>query len=267
MNYMTHSIAFFPKEEGGLDNERIIEDNVKKGPANTDAIKSILQSVDKKMRLKLRYIFSNDSSIETKIKFMIDINQTPSFLDDKEETQVYEHFAKELKILLNATAMCHEMYIRGEFSDAIELNKQYDGKLEKLARLLYKIERDLELIFHTDSANQIETIKASKLTKLDSFKELVDHEEKSILIDEYAKHNSTGKKTFSIKESTGKVIGNGVTCREELLQIAENAYNQSLPVDITVLNPDKVAAKKVKLTGEIIKIELNPTLLNTAAGE
>jgi len=35
MNYMTHSIAFFPKEEGGLDNERRIEDNVKKGPANT----------------------------------------------------------------------------------------------------------------------------------------------------------------------------------------------------------------------------------------
>ena len=111
-------------------------------------------------------------------------------------------------------------------------------------------------------------IKATKLIKLRPLKKTVKHIIKNVLIDEFAKHNKAGTITVSlIDASTFAVLGSKITIREELISLVEEAYLNSSPVNITVLNKDKVAPNKCRLSGEIIEIEKSETLINDNEGE
>lgn len=265
MNSITNDVTFI--ETGDSANALTITGG-EKYHTHTRAVSSILQLVDKKINFTFSFISPSGASPEGKIQFKIDGANKSIFSDSSEEVQIYNHFAKKLKTLLNETAIFHSLFNNEEFEDAIELNQQFDCKLEKIALELFKIERDLELVFHTDKPNQIANITAMKLPKLPPLTEIVSHQEKNILIDEYAKHNKAGTITVSLKEAcTLNLVGSKITIRNELISIVENAYLNSIPLDITVLNKDKIAPNNCKLSGEIIKIENTARLFSESGDE
>jgi hypothetical protein len=244
---------------------------------HTRAVSTILHLVTENTNLNFGFVLPSELSPEGKLQFKINGTQDSSVSnqfnldlnsDDDGEIQIYTRFAEKLKKLLQATNDFHLFYRNEEMEDAIKLNEQFNYKLEKVAHALFKIERDLVLIFHTEKPNQIAVIKATKLIKLRPLRKTVKHTLTNILIDEFAKHNKAGTITVSlIDASTFAVIGSKITIREELISLVDEAYLNSSPVNITVLNKDKVAPNKCRLSGEIIEIEESETLLNDDEGE
>lgn len=265
MSCITNDVTFI--ETGDSANALTITGG-EKYHTHTRAVSFILQLVDKKTNFRFSFISPSGTSPNGKIQFKINGANEPLLSDNDEEMQIYGHFAKKLKMLLNETVIFHSLVNNEEFEDAIELNQQFDYKLEKIALELSKIERDLELVFHTDKPNEITNITAMKLSKLPPLTEIISHDEKNVLIDEYAKHNKAGTITVSLKDADSfSLLGSKITIRNELISLIENAYLNSTPVDITILNKDKIAPNNCKLSGEIIKIENTATLFRASNDE
>jgi hypothetical protein len=231
---------------------------------HTRAVTSILQLVDKKVNFIFSFISPETDANEGKIQFKIEGANNPIIESLDEEFLIYQHFAKNLQVLLQDTEHYHRLVSNEDDDDAKELNQASGFKLGKIALELSKIERDLVLAFNTQAGKAINDISVKKLKKLPELKELAKHEKRNILIDEFAKHNKSGSITVTLKDvTTLELLGSKITIREHLIDEVLQAYSDATAVDVIVLNKDKITPNKCKLTGEIIEITESQTLFSS----
>lgn len=228
---------------------------------HTRAVSTILQSVDQNTRFEFSYLSPSESNSEGKIQFVITGAADSIISGSDEEFQIYKRFAQKLKTLLGDAIVFHQLYDQQDYESAIKLNKKHSGKLEIIAKQLSIIERDLELVFHTESSHTIQPLDAPQLAKQPALTQNTEHQKQNVLIDCYAKFNKSGKVTVSLVDAESfKNIGNNITIKDDLIPYVKNAYLKEKRVDITVISKDKIANNSKKLTGEIIEFEESQTL-------
>lgn len=227
---------------------------------HSKAVTKIMGLVDPDIAFSFSFEGPTENNLEGKIQFSILI---PEFslegLPECDIWQIYDTFSEKLLLLIDASNRFHELLKNNDIDAAIKLNLEYNNRLEKICDARSRIERDL--ILHVKINDKTTEVNAKKIKKMSPLTQIVKHNETGIYIDEVSKHNKSGNITVALKQGANlKVLGQKITVADAIIDDVISAYEREELVDVTVLNPDKISANKLQLTGQIIEITRTPDL-------